>query len=132
MSEKKWREFWILKTPGGEFIQYEEPMGYDWSRCKKMRVIEYGAAEELTSQLAARDEEIARLKLAESSTILLKQAAKINELREKVRGLVEALKEIKDKKAWRSVGHHCDSRQQLESCVFKAAFALKKYGGEGE
>jgi ribulose bisphosphate carboxylase small subunit len=39
----KHKEYWILKTPGGEFVEHEEPMNYDWQRCKKIHVIEHTA-----------------------------------------------------------------------------------------
>lgn len=34
------RVFWILKTPGGEFLEYStEPMNYDWSCCSKLKLV---------------------------------------------------------------------------------------------
>jgi hypothetical protein len=33
-------EFWILTTPGGEFIDYDEPMNMDWTLCSKRKVID--------------------------------------------------------------------------------------------
>lgn len=33
------KTFWILKTPGGEFIEQDEPMNYDWKVCKKYKVV---------------------------------------------------------------------------------------------
>lgn len=56
-----WREFWILKTPGAEMIEYDEPMNMDWTCCKKTQVIEIGAlieAEARIAKLTAALEEI--------------------------------------------------------------------------
>lgn len=33
-------EIWILKTPGGEFIEYKEPMNYDWKECRKTKFVD--------------------------------------------------------------------------------------------
>lgn len=46
MSDKP-REIWVLKTPGGEFIEYYEPMTMDWSRCSKIRYVVASAYEAL-------------------------------------------------------------------------------------
>ncbi len=41
------KEFiWILKTPGGTFVEYDEPMNYDWTVCSKQKY--YKASEENT------------------------------------------------------------------------------------
>lgn len=48
----KWREFWILKTPGAEMIEYDEPMNMDWTCCKKTQVIEIGALLEAEERIA--------------------------------------------------------------------------------
>lgn len=41
------KEFiWILKTPGGTFVEYDEPMNYDWTVCSKQKY--YKANEENT------------------------------------------------------------------------------------
>lgn len=52
MSDKP-REFWILKTPGGEFIEHDEPMTMDWSVCKKIHVIEKSAFDAVVAELEA-------------------------------------------------------------------------------
>jgi hypothetical protein len=49
----KYREFWILKTPGGEFIEYDEPMNMDWTCCKKIHVIEKSAVDDLQAKYDA-------------------------------------------------------------------------------
>lgn len=41
------KEFiWILKTPGGTFVEYDEPMNYDWTVCSKQKY--YKASEKDT------------------------------------------------------------------------------------
>ncbi len=40
MSDQIPRKWWILKTPGGTFLEYDEPMNYDWSLCSKVKVLE--------------------------------------------------------------------------------------------
>ncbi len=47
MSEQKPSEWWILKTPSGDFLEYDEPMGYGWTLCKKIHVIEKSAYDRL-------------------------------------------------------------------------------------
>lgn len=34
------KTLWILKTPGGEFIQYKEPKDYDWNLCSKREYVD--------------------------------------------------------------------------------------------
>ena len=45
------RELWILKTPAGEMIEYDEPMGMDWKLCSKTLFIEKAAADKLAEAL---------------------------------------------------------------------------------
>lgn len=52
-DEKVYKEFWILKTPGGDYIEYDEPMSYDWSRCRKIHVVEASALESANAEIAA-------------------------------------------------------------------------------
>lgn len=45
------RELWTLKTPAGEMIEYDEPMGMDWKLCSKTLFIEKSAADKLADML---------------------------------------------------------------------------------
>ena len=65
----KFKQIWVLKTPGGEVIRYDEPMTMDWTVCGKQKFIQYEAYEH--------------------------QEAVIDNLREMVKAFKETLKENK-------------------------------------
>ena len=81
MSEQnKLREWWILKTPGANFVELDEPMGMDWSVCKKTKVIEYSAFQAEREKVRRLTELVSKiLKAKRSATMYLANPCDKNE-----------------------------------------------------
>ena len=64
MSEVQPKEIWILKTPGGEFVEHDEPMNYDWRNCRKTKFVEYSAHDSLKKENEELKDRIGKLRKA--------------------------------------------------------------------
>jgi len=61
------KQFWILHTPGGNSLQYDEPMNMDWTCCKKTKLIDYESYLTLKEQAFKLKEKV--VEYAESGLI---------------------------------------------------------------
>ena len=66
---------WILKTPGGEFIEFDEPMNYDWTLCSKKEFIGLSAYQELEAKLAFTEEKLKQTQATVLETIKFRDEA---------------------------------------------------------
>ena len=64
MSEVQPKEIWILKTPGCEFVEHDEPMNYDWRNCRKTKFVEYSAHDSLKKENEELKDRIGKLRKA--------------------------------------------------------------------